>query len=147
VGGRLHSGVDHGRMAARQAFRIMTGEKPANVPVVEHFDDPYAFDYVVLRRLDIQLSATPSGSDIINEPYAFYTINKGLFWTIITSLVSLVFILVLLVASISQRRRIQERVNDQVVLVPQDLMDAIRCPSTPTAWAPGLQPVLRASSA
>ncbi|MDO9081655.1 MAG: PAS domain S-box protein [Humidesulfovibrio sp.] len=127
VGGRLHSGVDHGRMAARQAFRILAGEKPANVPVVDHFDDPYAFDYNVLRRLGIPLGSLPAGSDIINEPYAFYTINKGLFWTIIISLVTLVFILVLLVASISQRRRIQERVNDQLSFL-KILMDAIPLP-------------------
>ncbi|WP_308735610.1 hybrid sensor histidine kinase/response regulator [Humidesulfovibrio sp.] len=127
VGGRLHSGVDHGRMAARQAFRIMTGEKPANVPVVDRFDDPYAFDYVVLRKLDIPTNELPSGSDIINEPYAFYTINKGLFWTIIVSLMALIFILVLLVASISQRRRIQERVNDQLSFL-KILMDAIPLP-------------------
>ncbi|MBU1042317.1 MAG: PAS domain S-box protein [Proteobacteria bacterium] len=127
VGGRLHSGVDHGRMAARLAFRILTGEKPQSVPVVEHFDDPYAFDYNVLRRLDIPLTELPSGSDIINEPYAFYTINKSLFWTIMTSLLALVFILVLLVASISQRRRIQERVNDQLSFL-KILMNAIPLP-------------------
>jgi len=127
VGGRLHSGVDHGRMAARLAFRILAGEKPAKSPIVEHFDDPYAFDYNVLRRLDIPLANLPSGSDIINEPYAFYTINKGLFWTIIVSLVTLVFILVLLVASIGQRRRIQERVNDQLSFL-KILMDAIPLP-------------------
>jgi len=128
VGGRLHSGVDHGRMAARLALRILAGEKPADIPVVlAHFDDPYAFDYDVLRRLDIPLGSLPSGSEIINEPYAFYTINKGLFWTIITSLVTLVFILVLLVASIGQRRRIQERVNDQLSFL-KILMDAIPLP-------------------
>ncbi|PKN07876.1 MAG: hypothetical protein CVU73_10765 [Deltaproteobacteria bacterium HGW-Deltaproteobacteria-8] len=127
VGGRLHSGVDHGRMAARLAFRILAGEKPSNVPIVDHFDDPYAFDYNVLRRLDIPLSDLPSGSEVINEPYAFYTINKSLFWTIIVSLVALVFILVLLVASISQRRRIQERVNDQFSFL-KILMDAIPLP-------------------
>ena len=127
VGGRLHSGVDHGRMAARLALRILTGEKPANIPVVERFDDPYAFDYNVLRRLSIPLSNLPQGSEVINEPYAFYTINKGLFWTIIVSLVTLVFILVLLVASISQRRRIQERVNDQLSFL-KILMNAIPLP-------------------
>ncbi|MDO9632306.1 MAG: PAS domain S-box protein [Humidesulfovibrio sp.] len=127
VGGRLHSGVDHGRMAARLAFRILAGEMPSNVPIVDHFDDPYAFDYNVLRRLDIPLSDLPSGSEVINEPYAFYTINKSLFWTIIVSLVALVFILVLLVASISQRRRIQERVNDQFSFL-KILMDAIPLP-------------------
>ena len=127
VGGRLHSGVDHGRMAARLAFRVLSGEKPANVPVVDHFNDPYVFDYNVLRRLNIPVNSLPAGSELINEPYAFYTINKGLFWTIIISLVTLLFILVLLVASISQRRRIQERVNDQLSFL-KILMDAIPLP-------------------
>jgi len=127
VGGKMHSGVDHGRMAARLAFRILTGEKPSNIPMVTRFDDPFAFDYLVLRRLGIPLDSLPSGAEIINEPYRFYTINKSLFWTIMLSLVTLVFILVLLVTSIIQRRRIQERVNDQLSFL-KILMDAIPLP-------------------
>jgi PAS domain S-box-containing protein len=127
VGGKMHSGVAHGRMAARLAFRILTGEKPYEIPMVTSFDDPYAFDYNVLRRMGIPLDALPSGAEIINEPYRFYTINKSLFWTIMVSLVVLVFILVLLVTSIIQRRRIQERVNDQLSFL-KILMDAIPLP-------------------
>jgi len=127
VGGRLHSGVDHGRIAARLAFRILTGEKASNIPVVDHFDDPFAFDYVVLKRLDIPTKLLPSGSEIINEPYAFYTINKGLFWTIIISLMAMLFVLVLLVVSNTQRRRIQERINDQLSFL-KILMDTIPLP-------------------
>ncbi len=127
VGGRLHSGVDHGRMAAKLAVRILSGEKPSRIPVVDRFDDPYAFDYNVLRKLGVPLSDLPPGSELINEPYAFYTINKGLFWTIIGSLAILVFILVLLITSISQRRRIQEQINDQLSFL-KILMDAIPLP-------------------
>jgi PAS domain S-box-containing protein len=127
VGGRLHSGVEHGRIAAGLALRILAGADPATIPVVEHFDDPYAFDYNVLKKLDITLDKLPSGAEIINEPYRFYTIDKGLFWTIIVSFAIMVFILVLLVASIGQRRRIQERVNDQLSFL-KILMDAIPLP-------------------
>jgi len=127
VGGKLHNGVDHGRMAGNLALRILAGAAPRNIPVVERFDDPYVFDYKVLRKLDIPLGKLPSGAEIINEPYRFYTIDKGLFWTIMVSLISLVFILVLLVTSIIQRRRIQERVNDQLSFL-KILMDAIPLP-------------------
>ncbi len=127
VGGRLHSGVDQGRMAARQAFRILSGEKPSRIPVVDRFNDPYAFDYVVLNRLDIPSRLLPTGSEIINEPYASYTIDKGLFWTIMVSLVVLVFTLVLLITSNNQRRRIQERINDQLSFL-KILMDTIPLP-------------------
>ncbi|MGE4262864.1 MAG: PAS domain S-box protein [Desulfovibrio sp.] len=127
VGGKLHSGQDHGRLAGTLALRILAGAVPGSIPVVERFDDPYVFDYKVLRKLDIPLGKLPSGAEIINEPYRFYTIDKGLFWTIMVSLVSLVFILVLLVTSIIQRRRIQERVNDQLTFL-KILMDAIPLP-------------------
>jgi len=75
VGGRLHSGVDHGRMAASQAVRIMTGEKPANVPVVDRFDDPYAFDYVVLRKLDIPMHELPGR--LSRASLAEWSVSKG----------------------------------------------------------------------
>lgn len=127
VGGKLHSGVDHGRIAASLALRILSGASPTSIPVVERFDDPYAFDYKVLEKLKISMKQLPAGAEIINEPYRFYTIDKGLFWTIMVSLVSLVFILVLLVTSIIQRRRIQERVNDQLSFL-KILMDAIPLP-------------------
>jgi len=127
VGGRLHSGIDHGRIAAGMALRILAGADPSSIRVVERFDDPYAFDYNVLRKLDIPLDKLPSGADLINEPYRFYTIDKGLFWTIIVSFAIMAFILVLLVTSISQRRRIQERVNDQLSFL-KILMDAIPLP-------------------
>jgi PAS domain S-box-containing protein len=127
VGGKLHSGVDHGRIAGGLALRILAGAKPSDIPVVTRFDDPFAFDWDVLRKLDIPLRELPSGAEIINEPYRFYTIDKGLFWTIMVSLAALIFILVLLVASIGQRRRIQERVNDQLSFL-KILMDAIPLP-------------------
>jgi len=127
VGGKLHSGEDHGRLAGTLALRILAGAAPRSIPVAESFDDPYVFDYNVLRKLDISLDKLPAGAEIINEPYRFYTIDKGLFWTIMISLISLVFILVLLVTSIIQRRRIQERVNDQLSFL-KILMDAIPLP-------------------
>ncbi|OIO02278.1 MAG: hypothetical protein AUJ49_06515 [Desulfovibrionaceae bacterium CG1_02_65_16] len=127
VGGRLHSGKDHGRIAASLALRILAGANPRTIPVVQHFDDPYAFDYNVLKKLDIPISSLPPGAELINEPYRFYTIDKGLFWTIIISFALMVFILILLVASIGQRRRIQERVNDQLSFL-KILMDAIPLP-------------------
>lgn len=127
VGGKLHSGVDHGRIAGGLALRILAGADPRNIPIIERFSDSYAFDYNVLRKLDIPLGELPSGAEIINEPYRFYTIDKGLFWTIMVSLAAMLFILVLLVASIIQRRRIQERVNDQLSFL-KILMDAIPLP-------------------
>ncbi|MDR3640279.1 MAG: PAS domain S-box protein [Humidesulfovibrio sp.] len=127
VGGRLHSGETHGRMTASLALRILAGADPSSIPVVTKFNDPYAFDYNVLKKLDIPLDKLPSGAEIINKPYRFYTIDKGLFWTIIVSFAIMAFILVLLVTSISQRRRIQERVNDQLSFL-KILMDAIPLP-------------------
>ncbi|SNS06371.1 PAS domain S-box-containing protein [Humidesulfovibrio mexicanus] len=127
VGGRLHSGVDHGRMAGSLALRILAGADPSAIPVVERLNDPYVFDYIVLRKIGIPISELPSGAEIINEPYRFYTIDKGIFWTIMVSLAALLFILVLLLVSISQRRRIQERVNDQLSFL-KILMDAIPLP-------------------
>ncbi len=127
VGGRLHGGEEHGRIAAGLALRILAGADPKTIPVVQVFDDPYAFDYDVLKKLGIPLSSLPPGAELINEPYRFYTIDKGLFWTIIISFGILVFILVLLLASNSQRRRIQERVNDQLSFL-KILMDAIPLP-------------------
>jgi hypothetical protein len=50
VGGKLLNSRNHGRIAAETAFRIINGEKPANIPVIFKSTNPYMFDYKQLER-------------------------------------------------------------------------------------------------
>jgi PAS domain S-box-containing protein len=127
VGGRLHSGHVEGEIMAKMAARVFGGESPKNIPIVDTFDDPYMFDHNVLRRFNINEKLLPQGSTIINEPLSFYTINKQIFWIIVCSFLFLMFILVLLVTSILQKRSVEMQIKNQLFFL-NILMDTIPLP-------------------
>ena len=105
VGGKLASGLAQGKAAARLALRILDGEDPALIPVKTAEGHAYIFDHKVLKRLGADMSLLPAGSRIINEPYDFYRLNRGIFWLIISGLLVLAGMVVLLAVSMAQKKR------------------------------------------
>jgi len=80
VGGKLVSGITHGRHAAELAVRILSGEDPEAIPVVTSESNPYMFDYRELERFDIPLVDLPKGSIIVHRPPPFLEITKQQLW-------------------------------------------------------------------
>ena len=114
LGGKLLSGKEHGEAAARMALRVLQGEKPNNIPLQDRSEERYQFDYNELQRLRIPATALPPGSTIINEPKAFYELDKQVFWTIMVSLVLLSATLVQLMRNILARKRVEVALKDQL---------------------------------
>jgi len=127
VGGKLHSGQGEGHLAGSMALRILSGESPARIPIVDKFDDPFLFDYLVLKRFKISEDSLPLGSTLINEPLTFYTINKQVVWVGLVGFFLLMFILVLLVTSIVQKRSVELQIKNQLSFL-NILMDTIPLP-------------------
>lgn len=124
VGGKLVSGHRHGRIAADMALRIMEGTPPSDIPIVDRTVDQFMFDYQVLMQRDISKRQLPADSIFINEPEAFYELDKQLFQVIMVSLVLLVITLIVLVRNIIQRRRVEQHIRNQLSFL-EILMDAI----------------------
>ncbi len=124
VGGKMLSGRQHGRTAAEMALRILNGEKPQNIPVQTEATGRYEFDYRVMQRLNIRHDLLPEDSLIINSPKAFYELPKELFWTIMTSLLLLLIVLVFLVTAMIGRRRVERKITEQLSF-QETLMDTI----------------------
>jgi PAS domain S-box-containing protein len=116
VGGKLLSGVRHGQDAARLALRVLSGEKAASIPIIRdtQAESLLLFDWNVLQRLHIDHALLPPGSSFINEPRAFYELDKELFWTIMVSLALMLVILALLARNIVRRRAVEEKIKDQL---------------------------------
>jgi len=127
VGGKLHSGQLEGRLMAKMALRLMAGEKPADIPILAKTDDPYLFDYAMLKKFNINSESLPPDSKFVNEPAAFYRVNVQVLWTFGIGFVMLLGILLLLAATILERRRAEERTNDQLAFLTI-LMDTIPIP-------------------
>jgi signal transduction histidine kinase len=64
VGGRLATVEEDGYQAAKLAVRILRGEAPADLPVIERRVNPAIFDGVELARWNIKENRLPAGSQI-----------------------------------------------------------------------------------
>ncbi|WP_319759179.1 ATP-binding protein [Maridesulfovibrio sp.] len=124
VGGKLLSGHDQGRKAAEMALYVLKNGKMPEQRVITATNEYYMFDYNVLERFNINSDLLPGDSVIINEPDYFYKLDKQVFWTIIVSILGLSMILVMLVISILQRRKVEKRIKAQLSF-QEILMDTI----------------------
>ena len=105
VGGKLMSARIHGADAARIAMRVLAGEKASAIPVVFESDSQFMFDYKVMSRFGIPLSALPEGSTVINKPVSFYAVHRVVIQTALGVIVFLLIVISLLTVIIIQRRR------------------------------------------
>ncbi len=124
VGGRLLSGFKHGQVAAGMALRVLGGQPASEIPVYREPTGEYGFDYNVLWRLEIPEGMLPEGSRILNAPKAFYELPKELFWTIIIAIFILVVVMLFLVMSMLERRKVESKIKDQLAF-QETLMDAV----------------------
>ncbi|MBG0789812.1 MAG: response regulator [Desulfovibrionaceae bacterium] len=124
VGGKMLSGFKHGQTAASLALEVLDGKRPDDIPVYMETTGEYRFDYAVMERLHLDMDRLPEGSTIINAPKAFYELPKELFWTIIVSLALLCMVVVFLILTIVERRRVEQKVKDQLAF-QEILMDTV----------------------
>jgi len=106
VGGRLVSGFRQGRLAAEMGLSILRGADPATLPVVDtDANNAFMFDDLELRRFAIPASALPDGALVINQPPAYYPVDKREFWIFFGLMLALaVLSLLLLRANYRQKQ-------------------------------------------
>ncbi len=125
VGGKVLSGVEHGKTAGEMALRILDGTKADDIPIIrEPRNTIYMFDYKVMEKLNINQQLLPENSRIINAPKAFYSLSKELFWTMMVSFVILFLALMAMVGAMLERRKVQRKITDQLAF-QETLMDTI----------------------
>lgn len=112
VGGMLTSAYAQGRTAAELAQRILQGEDVSNIPIVRKSPNQYMFDYREMKRFRVRQAQLPKESTVVNEPDTFYAQNKMLIWGIVATIVFLSVIIVILMANIIERRKIEEALRE-----------------------------------
>jgi PAS domain S-box-containing protein len=111
VGGKLLNARIHGTNAGRIALRLLAGEKASAIPVVLESDSQFMFDYKVMSRFGIPLSALPEGSTVINKPVSFYAAHRVQIQATLGIIGFLVVVISLLAINIIQRRRSSELIR------------------------------------
>jgi signal transduction histidine kinase len=78
VGGYLISWVIDGQVAAKMAVRVLSGEKPQNIPIVRN-NNVYTFDWRALRRWGLSEKDLPAGSTMLYRELSIWQRTK-LIW-------------------------------------------------------------------
>jgi signal transduction histidine kinase len=102
IGGRVLSADATGRAAARLTWRILNGESPSSIPVVEHEATKLVFDWRQLQRWGISAARLPAGSEIRFRPPTAWEQYQ---WQIILIVVALVIQTILIFGLLYQHRR------------------------------------------
>jgi len=93
IGGRLYQDSEIGVQAARTAIRILRGENPGNIPVLELEATTPVYDWRELRRWGISESRLPPGSIVryreltFWQQYRWRIVGVGLFCLVQTALI------------------------------------------------------------
>ena len=77
VGGRLASFEAQGARAAELGLRVLRGEQPKNVPIVDGEDAAYMFDVRQLRRWGIGENRLPAGSIVRYQDPSLWSLYRG----------------------------------------------------------------------
>ncbi len=127
VGGDLLSFDVEGRAAAAMAVRVLNGETPANIPIVES-PNAYMFDWLAMQRWGLKESDLPPGSVVLNrrptlwESYRWYILG-GILLIVAETLLTLG-----LLWQRARRRKVEEKLHaseKKLAGVVASAMDAI----------------------
>ena len=111
VGGKLTSGEAEGALAGIMALRILQGERATDIPL-EKSPIRFMFDFVQLKRFDINVSAIPTDSLVINKPESVYQRYRHQIWGIILLIGVLIAAVIILLFNINQRRQVEKALRD-----------------------------------
>ena len=115
VGGNLNSFEAQGRAAAELALRILTGEKPANIPVVEAGTKRLIFDWRQLQRWGISEKRLPPGSIVRHKELSIWAVYKWHIIGLLTLCVAQAILIIALLANRGMRRRAEKSLEERLL--------------------------------
>jgi signal transduction histidine kinase len=113
VGGRLATVEEDGYRAAKLAARVLRGEAPADLPVVDRLSNPPIFDGVELARWSIKQKRLPADSRIRNHPASTWDEHRA---EILVTVAVITVQALMIAALILSRRRLryaQDALHDE----------------------------------
>lgn len=126
VGGMLTNAYAQGEAAAKIAQRLLNGESVASIPVETTSPNRYLFDYAMLQRYGLPLSALPQGATLINRPPTLLERYRNVLLPVGFVLGAALLIVVLQTRELRRRRRIEAelRVTNRALQATQASLEA-----------------------
>ena len=131
VGGCVTSAFGHGHKAAQTLLDRLAGKNPPlNYTGVQEVNR-HTYDYGVLQRFAIPLSALPEGADVLNRPLSYYEQHRAvIIWAVVVVAV-LGVIIALLVLNVLKQRRINASaqeimgLNREMIETQRDMLSTL----------------------
>ena len=114
VGGFLSNAEEKGKEIAELGLRILNGEKPADLPIIQESNLQYKFDWRQLKRWSIPEDGLPPGSIVRFKEFTVWDRYKGRILAA-SALLALQFLLIAGLSISMLRRRRSERSRDELL--------------------------------
>lgn len=124
VGGSMLSGRLQGEYAGKIAEMVLQGKDINQISINSDKTTQYIFDYLQLKRFNIDLDLLPKDSKLINKPFSFIETYKNLVISvviIILLLVTFICILLYYLRRISKMKQELSKNNTSLVQLYEDL--------------------------
>lgn len=120
------SGINHGQYAAEMAKRVLDGEHPDSIPIMNQTPSELVFNYDEMLRWGISESQLPKGSTVFFEDETLLKKYKNQFFIVFMICLIEIIVIVLLIINISRRKRAEkEKINLEKQLFQSQKMEAI----------------------
>lgn len=107
VGGNITESKFQGIKAVELTMRVLNGESPNTIPVINELHSNYVYDYNLLKKFNIDVE--PSDCTIINKPKNNYNIPKTIVWVgVYATICFLTFAIIVLLISNMKRKNAEE---------------------------------------
>jgi PAS domain S-box-containing protein len=100
VGGKVISGYHQGEMMSEVARRVLSGERPDDIPVVRIGANVFVFDWQALDKYGISTVGLPEESLVLNQPFSFYKEYFYLVWITVAVFAALSTLVIVLMRNI-----------------------------------------------
>ncbi|HOX12070.1 MAG TPA: histidine kinase dimerization/phosphoacceptor domain -containing protein [Spirochaetia bacterium] len=123
LGGRMNRSREYGELAARMAARIVRGEPPSAIPVMQDSIARAVVSYPALRKFGIPESRVPPGTLVADKPESFLRRNARLLTVSGIITLSLSGVIVSLLYAIRERRRAERDLHASRETILQSLRE------------------------
>lgn len=127
VGGFLTHGYTQGKDAAKLARQIIKGVDIRDIGIIKKSPNRYIFDYNKLKEFHINMQELPQNSIVKNKPFDFYEAYKKEIFIILGLLVFCVFVIIILMGLLIQKRKAKNQFKLQLQFI-ETLLNTIKNP-------------------
>ncbi len=108
IGGKVINGYSQGYAMAQLADRVLDGESPSAIPIVQEEANRFIFDYISLKKYGISLENLPPDSLILNRPYSVFDEYRNEILTVIALISILIVTVIFLIFNVLRKKQAEQ---------------------------------------